>query len=93
MKLKDRGNAYEIPTSIHSDSDREHQPKQQLIYRGSIYKYTPRPAMVREALDPKAPTVALIYRGVTFERQIRSLKPDRVPRIINWRYRTVGAGC
>jgi len=75
MKLNYRGNAYEVPASIHSGSNSTNQPQQKLIYRGQIYDYTPRPVAVPEAFDPYAPTVTIIYRGVTFERQIRSPKP------------------
>ncbi|NJL39577.1 MAG: DUF4278 domain-containing protein [Leptolyngbyaceae cyanobacterium SM1_4_3] len=87
--IKYRGNAYEVPASIHSGSDSENQPKQKLIYRGQIYDYTP-PSAIPEAFDPNATTVTLSYRGVTFERQIRSPKPYQPPRAINWRYRMLG---
>lgn len=68
MKLNYRGNAYEVPASIHSDSDSEHQPTQKLTYRGQISDYTPPPATVPEALDPDASAVTLSYRGVKFKQ-------------------------
>lgn len=85
--IKYRGNAYEVPASIHSGSDSEHQPKQKLIYRGLVYDYTPSPAAIPEAFDPNASAVTLSYQGVTFERQLRSPQPYQTPRAINWRYR------
>lgn len=90
MKLNYRGNAYNIPASIHFDSDSADHPKQKLTYRGLVYDYTPRPAAVPEAFDPDAPTVTLIYRGVTFDRQLRSPKPYQMPRAMNWRYQMLG---
>lgn len=92
MKLNYRGNAYNVPAWIHSNSDSTDQPKQKLIYRGLVYDYTPRPAATPEAFDPNTLTVTLIYRGVTFERQIRSPKPYQTPRAMNWRYRMLGEG-
>lgn len=91
MRLTYRGNAYEVLASIHSTSNSENQPKQKLMYRGQTYDYTP-PAVVSESFALDALTVTLIYRGVTFERQIRSLKPYQMPRATSWRYRMLGEG-
>lgn len=90
MKLTYRGNTYEVPASIHSSFNSENQPKQKLIYRGQIHEYMPSSASAPEVFDPNVRTVALTYRGVTFERQIRSPKPYQAPRAINWRYRLLG---
>ena len=92
MKLTYRGNAYEVPASIHSRADATNQPKQKLIYRGQTHDYIPHSVVVSEAFDPDAPTVTLSYRGITFERQIRSPKPYQAPRAINWRYRMIMEG-
>jgi len=82
MNLTYRGNAYTVPTSVHSSSDCENQPKQKLIYRGQMYNYAPPAAEVPKAFAPNELTVTLIYRGVTFERQICSPKPAQTPHAI-----------
>jgi hypothetical protein len=70
--------------------------------RGSMFFYTPRPLtnaqlpqaglLLKERLRQRptivtdGQTVALIYRGHTYERKLQPPQPYRQPRAINWRW-------
>ena len=56
----------------------------QLIYRGHIYEYTPRPA--RPDVQPRAVNWRYQLPGQTFESTPRPARPDVKPRAVNWRY-------
>lgn len=79
MKLTFRGNSYEVPTAIQLGSNSTEQPKIQLIYRGNVFYYTPRPVVVSEEVETNWPTVTRIYRGNTYVRKLRAPKPIKSP--------------
>ena len=56
----------------------------QLIYRGHIYEYTPRP--VQSYVKPRALNWRYQPAGENFENTPGSIQPYIQPRAINWRY-------
>lgn len=80
------GNSYTIPTPKQINSNTTAQSQIKLIYRGEIFYTNPRPLPVRVADDPKAPTITLHYRGVTYQRKLRTPKPQLQPVALNWRW-------
>lgn len=86
MKLPFRLNLSEVPAPIQLASDSTaHQMK--LIYRGNTFYYIPRPVVVSGKVETEdESTVTLIYRGNTYERKLKPLKPYQEPRAINWRW-------
>jgi hypothetical protein len=98
MKLTYRRQTYEAPAPIQLAPAAADQPKMKLIYRGHICDYTPRPVVVPEASVMKGTegttegeTVTLIYRGHTYQRNLRPLQPYQQPRAINWRWQPTDA--
>jgi Domain of unknown function (DUF4278) len=98
MKLTYRRQTYKAPAPIQLALAAADQPKMKLIYRGHIYDYTPRPVVVPESSVIKGTegttegeTVALIYRGHTYHRNLCPLQPYQQPRAINWRWQPTDA--
>lgn len=94
MNLTYRGNAYEVPASVKSNSvtsiaDSLNQSPLKLIYRGMTYDYRPRPVASPSAgIVGESTEVTLIYRGITYQRKLQSPKPCQSIPSINWRWRS-----
>jgi Domain of unknown function (DUF4278) len=63
-----RRNSTKIPTPIELEVDAIDLPKIRL--RGSIFFYTPRPRANQRANKTDGKTIALCYRGNTYEREL-----------------------
>jgi hypothetical protein len=80
-----RSNSATILTQMPVDSAAiENRPK--IALRGSIFFYTPRPAVLAKADETNCLIVTLIYRGNTYKRKLPASKPYQQPRTINWRW-------
>lgn len=62
----------------------------QLIYRGTVYNYTP---TERKPLDSKTEyrEVELSYRGIVYRCRCLVVPAYAPPRAINWRFQTIGS--
>jgi hypothetical protein len=92
MKLNFCRHSYEFPAPLQLGFASEDQPQIKLICRGHTYDYTPRSVIVSEAVEIDRSKVTLIYRGNTYERNLKSPKFYPKPRAINWRYQIPAEG-